>query len=46
LPSEGNELAMSFDLHMDAHTLLDKIQGVEVDEVLARMSFDTEAVES
>lgn len=46
LPSEGNELAVSFDLRMDAHALQDKIHGVEVEDVLARMSFDTEAVES
>lgn len=46
LPSEGNELAVSFDLRMDAHALLDKIQRIEVEDVLARMSFDTDAVES
>ncbi len=46
LPSEGNELAVSIDLRMDAHALLDKINGVAVEDVLARMSFDTDAVES
>jgi hypothetical protein len=46
LPSEGNELAVSFDLRMDAHALLDKINGIAVEDVLARMSFDTDAVES
>ncbi len=46
LPSEGNELGVSFDLRIDAHALLDKIQGIKVEDVLARMSFDTDAVES
>jgi ATP-dependent helicase Lhr and Lhr-like helicase len=46
LPSEGNELSVSFDLRMDAHALLDKIHQVEVEAVLSRMSFDPDAVES
>jgi ATP-dependent Lhr-like helicase len=46
LPSEGNELSISFDLRMDAHSLMDRIHQVEVEDVLAKMSFDTDAVES
>jgi hypothetical protein len=46
LPSEGDELSIRFDLRMDAHALLDRIHQVEVEDVLARMSFDPDAVES
>lgn len=46
LASEGNELSISFDLRMDAHELLEKIEAVEADDVIARMSFDLAAVEA
>jgi ATP-dependent Lhr-like helicase len=46
LPSEGNELAVVFDLRLDAQALLEKLRRVEVEDVLARMSFDTAAVEA
>ena len=46
LASEGNELSIGFDLRMDAHALLEKIEAVEADDVIARMSFDLAAVEA
>ncbi len=46
LPCEANDLSIRFDLRMDAQALLERIQGVALEEVLAGISFDRDAVES
>jgi hypothetical protein len=46
LPSEGNELSVTFDLWTDPHALIQKIECVHIDDLIARFSFDLTAVEA
>ena len=46
LPSEANEWSVTFDSGTDAQAILEKIKGLDADDVIARMTFDEAAVEA